>query len=79
MTDEEAGGQSAITRVRIGVGRDGLGRYTALYGNGEKGPVSEGYGHQGQSEARALKEAADAARRDFPWLEPSDFIYDVGE
>lgn len=70
--------ESAITGVRIGVGDDGLGYYTATYANGEPGPRSEGYGHEGQSEQEALRAAEAAAQRDFPWIDPVHFRFDVG-
>lgn len=67
---------TAIRKVKVHVGADGLARYTAIYGNGEKGPMSEGYGRtpadSNQPEAeqieRNIEAAVEAARRDFPDL-----------
>jgi hypothetical protein len=69
--------RSAITDIRIQVDRSGLGRYVALYSNGEPGPVSEGYGRRDQSEAQAMRLAEEAAHRDFPDIDDAHFHFDV--
>lgn len=60
MTEEE----SAITYVRVFIGDDEQGYYTAMYANHEDGPRSEAY--EGATPAIAKRNAAAAARRDFP-------------
>lgn len=61
--------ESRIRKVHVKLGSDGLGYYVAVYGNGEPGPRSEGYGSKDNPADDNLNAAVEAAEADFPGLE----------